>query len=91
MNKSKKIKKYSKKTLGLCRNIYVCLCVCVCVFVYFIVAYFCVWMCKWCLLYVYVKIHAQRGKLGAVYRMGLLFVKLHETKGRRQTSMALNI
>ena len=27
-------------------------------------------MCKWCLVYVYVKIHAQRDKLEVVYRIG---------------------
>ena len=32
-------------------------------FVWVIVAYYCVWKCKWCLVYVYVNIHAQSGKL----------------------------
>ena len=37
---------------------YVCVCAYVCVFVCVIVAYYCVCMCEWYI--VYVKVHAQR-------------------------------
>ena len=34
-----------------------------------IVANYCVWMCKWCLVYVCVKIHTQRDKFEVVFRI----------------------
>ena len=77
MNKSKKSKNAVKNRWD-CVEIFMCACVCVCVcvwasvcvFVWIIVAYYCSWMCKWCLAYVYVKIHAQRDKLEVVYQIG---------------------
>ena len=63
--KRSKIKKYSKNRWNC-----VLVCVCVCVIVWVIVAYYYVWMCKWCLVYAYMKIHALRDKLEVVYRIG---------------------
>ena len=58
-----KIEKYSQKSLGLCRNLYVCLWVCVrvCVwvFVWDIIAYYYVCTCEWYIVHVYVMVHAQ--------------------------------
>ena len=44
-------------------------CVCVSMFVWVIVAYYCVWTYKWCLVYVCVKINTQRDKLEVVFRI----------------------
>ena len=41
----------------------------VCMLVWTIVAYYCVWMYKWCLVYVCVKICTQCDKLAVVYRI----------------------
>ena len=62
--------KIQSKTVGWnCVEIFTCACECVCVGGV-IVAYYCVWMCKGCLVYVYVKIHAQSNELGIVYQIG---------------------
>ena len=42
-----------------------------------IVAYYCVWMFKWCFMDVFIKIHAQRDKLGVVYRLGDAVLSKH--------------
>ena len=63
MKKSKKSKNTVKNRWD-CVQIFMCACVGV------IVAYYCKWMCKWALVYVYMKIHAQCDKLEVVYRIG---------------------
>ena len=43
-----------KESLRVIVSVWVCLCVLV------VVAYYCVRMCEWCIVYVYTKVHAQR-------------------------------
>ena len=59
MNESKKLKKTVKNRWD-CVEIFMCACECLSmrVFVWVIVVYYCVWMSKWCLVYVYVKIYS---------------------------------
>ena len=49
--KNESIEKYSQKLLELSINLYVCMCVHVCVCVLVIVADYCVWTYKCCLVY----------------------------------------
>ena len=58
----------------------VCVCVCVCVrvraFVWGIVAYYCVCMCEWYIVYVYVKVIATRVVFTVVFFVLLIIIYL---------------
>ena len=65
-----------------------CECLCVCVFVWVIVAYYCVWTYKWCLVYGCEKIHTQRDKLEVVFLIDeCCYVACFATRWPRKKSL----